>query len=583
MSENLKVLLATEGTYPFHEGGVSTWCHTLVNEMKSVDYIVYSVMMNPFVTPKYKLPANTELLMMPLWGTEEPSEHLKKPFSEVYLQKQQTTDSVVEEQFIPLFTQLISEFIRPTKRSDQFGDVLLKLHLYFQENEYKVSFKSEITWEAYKQIILDAVLKPSNKLSHPDIYGLIQSLGWIYRFLNIVNTPVPKVQVTHSAAAAFCGIPCVLAKLKDNTPFLLTEHGVYMREQYLSLSKRNYSTFLNTFLTRFIQSIVSLNYYFADQISPVCEYNTRWERRFGVSPKKIQVIYNGVDQQIFKESVYEKGSNNTVVMVARIDPIKDILSFIKAAHLVKKQIHDAQFVVYGSVSVPDYFQECLDLVKGNRMEDYFKFGGHIGHVSAAYHSGDVIALSSISEAFPYSVVEAMMSGKAVIATDVGGVKEALGDAGILVHPRDVDGLANGMIKLLVNPALREAFGQEARQRALNYFTLNKMVNQHLKAYIKLASRAHEYKPQKRRVSTAAVQKLYVEKAYALASNRLYQEAIKQYKSALVIDPNSLLVPIILTGMAEAHNKLGQYDQVFLEMDKAQAFMTIKEDKIQHIS
>ncbi|WP_379970522.1 DUF3492 domain-containing protein [Ectobacillus sp. sgz5001026] len=75
----------------------------------------------------------------------------------------------------------------------------------------------------------------------------------------------PENSVSH-ASAAFCGIPCVIAKL---------EHGVYLREQYLSLSKRNLPAFLNTFLIRFIHSITTLNFFYADQVSPVCHYNTK--------------------------------------------------------------------------------------------------------------------------------------------------------------------------------------------------------------------------------------------------------------------------------------------------------------------
>jgi len=76
MSANIKVLLTTEGTYPFHQGGVSTWCDILVKELKSVDYVIYSVLTNPFVTQKFSLLESTTLIKMPLWGTEEPSEHL---------------------------------------------------------------------------------------------------------------------------------------------------------------------------------------------------------------------------------------------------------------------------------------------------------------------------------------------------------------------------------------------------------------------------------------------------------------------------------------------------------------------------
>ena len=143
---------------------------------------------------------------------------------------------------------------------------------------------------------------PELKLSQPDVYGLIQSLGWIYRFLNIINTPVPKVECQSFFSISILRNSMCDCETEHKTPFLLTEHGIYMREQYLSLSNRNLSPFLNIFLMRFIHSITARNYHYADQVSPVCYYNTRWETKLGVAREKIEVIYNGVDKKVFIEA-----------------------------------------------------------------------------------------------------------------------------------------------------------------------------------------------------------------------------------------------------------------------------------------
>lgn len=241
IKDKMVVMLSTEGTYPFHQGGVSTWCDILVKELKDVEFVIYSILMDPFVTQKFQLPESTGLIKMPLWGTEEPSEHLSTPFSANYLAKKRTTKKVVREQFIPLFSEMIEEIMTPDKDPHRFARVLLELHLYFQHYEYKSSFKTEEAWDVYKKIVFRRYNEGGGKLARPDLYCMIQSLGWVYRFMNILNTPVPDAHVTHSSAAAFCGIPCVLAKLKNKTPFMLTEHGIYLREQYLSLGKRESS------------------------------------------------------------------------------------------------------------------------------------------------------------------------------------------------------------------------------------------------------------------------------------------------------------------------------------------------------
>ena len=583
MNSKIKVMMATEGTYPFHHGGVSTWCDILVNNLKgNVDFFLYSIIMNPYVTQKFSLPVNTKLITVPLWGTEEPSEHLNIPFSKVYLLKKRTDDKAIKNDFLPLFIDLTREILNYEKNPKRFGKTLHELYQYFQKYEYKKSFKSELTWDLYKHHILNFSKDRENNLFVPGIFSIIQSLGWIYRFMTILNTPIPTVDVTHSAAAAFCGIPCVLAKLQNNTPYILTEHGVYLREQYLSLSMRGFSPFLKTFLMRLVHSIVNLSYYYADQISPVCEYNTRWEERFGVNRDRIKVIYNGADNNLFKPTLQmNKNKYPTVVAVARIDPVKDIITLLKAAAIVKKEIPDVRFVVYGSVSVPKYYEECLKVKEELGLGEHFIFAGHTANVPAAYASGDIVALSSVTEAFPYSVVEAMMSGKPVIATDVGGIREAMEGCGILVPPQNEIELSKGILKLLKDPELRVSLSEEGRDRALNYFSIDRVQDQYFKSYKKQSISVQqpfilETVEPKAASITKKRQKLLMEKGWALMELGYYREAIFQFRSMIEEDIESSAIPIILTKIAEAYNCLGEYDRAFYELEKLEAYLLLIE-------
>ncbi len=569
MNSKLKVMMATEGTYPFHLGGVSSWCDMLVNNLsKNIEFTVFSIMMNPFVEEKFTLPYNAKLIKVPLWGTEEPSEHLEIPFSQVYIAKKYTVDKIVSEKFIPLFDVFIEEIISLDKSPERLANVILEMYRFFTEYEYKKSFKSKLVWDHYKKMILDYAKDKNNNMAQPDIYSLIQSLGWLYRFFNIINTPMPAVHVCHSAAAAFCGVPCVLLKLLNKTPYLLTEHGIYLREQYLALSKRNYSSFLNTFLTRMILSIVTLSYHFADQVSPVCSYNTRWEKKFGVDSKRLTVIYNGVDKNVFTPSGNAKKNKvPTVVSIARIDPVKDIKTLIKSAAVVKQQLPDVKFIVYGSVAVPEYFEECKKLKDDLKLDDTFIFGGHLKNVAAGYSAGDVIVLTSITEGFPYSVIEAMMSGKPVVATDVGGIKEALGGGGIVVQPQNREQIASGILKLLKNPSLRFELGQEARERALNYFTTGSFLSMYLRSYLKLAL-AQKTGERPKSITRLKEQKILLEDGMVLLNRGHAAEAISKLRMAADQYPTSLSVPVILTQIAYAYNILGEYDRSFNELEKA---------------
>ena len=568
MPERIRVMLTTEGTYPFTRGGVSTWCDILVSKLEQLDFIIYAVMMNPFVTQTYRLPPNASLIRVPLWGTEEPCEHLaSRAFSQVYLAKRATTEKVVAAQFLPLFENLVTEVTSEEKDPVRFGSTCAGMYQVFQEYDYRVCFKSLATWERFKRLIV-AGTGPSKGLE-PTLFDLTQSLGWLYRFLIILNTPLPPVDVSHSAAAAFCGIPAVLSRILHGTPYLLTEHGVYLREQYLSKGRTALPPYLSKFLMNLVRSVVALNYHYADQVSPVCAYNSRWEARLGVPRDRIRVIYNGVDPAVFGPSPHSREGPPTITGVMRIDPVKDIETLLRAAALVQAQLPGVKFIIYGGVTVPEYFDRCLALRTKLGLERTFIFAGHVENVPEAYHSGDIVVLSSISEGFPYSIVEAMMAGKAIVATDVGGVREALGPAGIVVPPQDPEQLARAICYLLDNPLERASLGQDARERALTYFTTERFAALYLDCYQRLTALATgEEEPAEILRRLLARQALFTHRGVALALSGRWAAAIASFRLAISLDESTPAVPALHVHIARAFVAAGRTSMALLEMRKA---------------
>ena len=90
---------------------------------------------------------------------------------------------------------------------------------------------------------------------------------------------------------------------------------------------------------------------------------------------------------------------------------------------------------------------------------------------------------SLAEDLPTVITEAMMCGKPVIATRVAGIPEQLTEnTGILVNPRDADGLAYAIKTLIQNEALRRSMGRHGRERAKKYFSKDMMYKKHLALY-----------------------------------------------------------------------------------------------------
>lgn len=493
----LSVLLTTEGTYPHGSGGVSTWCDALIRNTPEVNYTIVPLMMNPHIELKYDPPQNARrIINVPLWGIEEPAEFLTNiTFAALHLRKRNTTDAAIEREFVPIFRALLETISDVGQDAARFGRVLVALEEYFQGHDYNKTMKSRAVWTAFcegmeeqSRRITSANRYPGPAYQLPSLFDLTESLRWLYRFLMILNVRVPRTTLTHSTAAAFCGIPCITAKIRNGTPMILTEHGVYVREQNLFLSRFHRLFFAKQFLLNLITAVTRANYHYADIISPVCHFNTRWEVAHGAARDKIRVIYNGVDTDRFMPAPTEPDTQR-VVATARIDPLKDIETFLRMAGLVRRTNPQARFAIYGAVVDREYFEKCLALRHELGLDDVVEMGAETQNVVSTYHSADIIVLTSVSEAFPYSILEAMSCGKAIVATDVGGVKEALESNGILVPPMDAEAFASEVRRLLDDRALRASLGARARATVVEKFRVDHTIAQYLEVYTDLAERA----------------------------------------------------------------------------------------------
>jgi glycosyltransferase involved in cell wall biosynthesis len=235
-----------------------------------------------------------------------------------------------------------------------------------------------------------------------------------------------------------------------------------------------------------------LVYYKADKILSVNKFNIKWEKMYGADPEKIEIIYNGIDHQVFKplpKPAHLK-DKPTVVAAARIFDLKDIVTMIKSCAVAKKQIPNIQYLVYGdNQAVPEYTAECERLIAELDLKDNFKLAGYHDKPHELFAEGDVSILTSISEGFPYTVLESMSCGIPVIATDVGGVTEALDNScGYICKPKDHEEIGKRVVELLNDEVLRKKMGENARQKVIDNFTIDKFINAYEKVYHQVVTR-----------------------------------------------------------------------------------------------
>ncbi len=469
-----------------------------MNNLSEFNFYIYAVTGMPYVEYKYKLPQNVKFVrQIPLWGSEEPFEDIffEIPFSSIYIRKTKVNERVVLRKFIPIFAEFLSSLMNPFSDPEECAGYIWLMHRYFSEYDYKQTFRSFAVWQKFKQFVVLKYFEDNPFLSEdeiPSVYDLTLAMRWVYHYLMPLYVDVPEVNLSHATAAGFCGLPSIVAKMRDETPLVVTDHGVFPRERYIGIgSEKSLSFFAKKFLINLSILVSKMLYKLADKVLPVCRFNTTWERIFGVENEKIKVIYNGVDPEVFKPKPKPEKTRNipTVVAAARVMPLKDIETMIKASAIVREAIPNVKFIVYGALDAdPLYTRKCQLLIKELKLENTFILAGHHPKPSEIYNEGDISILSSISEGFPYTVIESMACAKPVVATDVGGVREALEGFGIIVKPRDPKALAEGVIKLLTDPELRETLGRRAREEILAKYRTDLTINEYRNVYNELISK-----------------------------------------------------------------------------------------------
>jgi glycosyltransferase involved in cell wall biosynthesis len=147
-----------------------------------------------------------------------------------------------------------------------------------------------------------------------------------------------------------------------------------------------------------------------------------------------------------------------------------------------------RIVFAGAITDEDYLQECYQYASRLGVRERIRFIGQQADVRGLLHASDIFVLPSIrGEAFSRSMLEAMASGKPVIATACGGAAEALvdGHSGFIVPSEDSGALAEKIALLATHSELRNGMGQAARNRAEALFGIETNVERTMEIYQEL--------------------------------------------------------------------------------------------------
>jgi len=193
-------------------------------------------------------------------------------------------------------------------------------------------------------------------------------------------------------------------------------------------------------------------------------------------------IYNGVeiersardDSEHLRRDLGVSTEAMLVGMVAFLAPQRGVREFIRAAHSVVRAAPSVQFVLVGDGPMRE---EAEALRRELRLDDHLRLVGEVDSTRDLISSFDILVVASLSEGSSVVAMEAMVAGKPVVATNVGGLPEVVadGETGIIVEPGNSAALADAIVRLVGDPQKTAQIGEKGRQRAATKFNIDDMV------------------------------------------------------------------------------------------------------------
>jgi glycosyltransferase involved in cell wall biosynthesis len=208
---------------------------------------------------------------------------------------------------------------------------------------------------------------------------------------------------------------------------------------------------------------------------------------------KVDVLYNGVDIEQFTpgkgdpQAARRLGiadSSRVVGIVANLRPVKDLALFLRAAAIVARAVPDVVFLIVGHGPLRD---DLIRLASELDIKERLFFSSSDGAVLDYLSRMSVACLSSESEGFSNAILEYMAVGLPVVATDVGGNREAIehGVTGYVVGSRSPEEFAKAIVTLLTDDSLRSRMGAAGLERCRTLFNMATVARNYEHYYARL--------------------------------------------------------------------------------------------------
>lgn len=306
----------------------------------------------------------------------------------------------------------------------------------------------------------------------------------------LVDQFQPDIIHCHGGRANLMG---AMVRRSRRVPVLTTVHSDYKLDYLGNPLKQHTFGAANAVALRFL-----------DFYQPVADRMARTLIERGFDPEHIVKIYNGMDfhrpEGEFDRAQYLKENYGTEIedgdvlcgIAARLTAVKDIQTTVRAFAKALEDAPQLRLFIAGEGEDEDMLKK---LAAQLGVSERVTFCGWVSPVEPFFRAMDINLLSSVSETFPYSILEGICAGCATICSDVGGMPELIdtGENGYIFPVGDDKKLSEYMVRLANDAQLREQFAHDLYEKASRDFSKDKMCERQEANYRHLIARFHRPK------------------------------------------------------------------------------------------
>ena len=222
----------------------------------------------------------------------------------------------------------------------------------------------------------------------------------------------------------------------------------------------------------------------------------RFEKELGLRSRTLTVVHNGVpivrgNAERVRQEFGCRHGEVVILAVGNLEQNKNHRMILEAlVHLQRNGVSTPWKLIIAAGRGGEAYSELEAFIRSERLEARVHIAANRSDIPDLHALADIFVMPSLREGLPLALLEAMVAGKAIVASATGGIPEAIADGreGILVRPGSLEALAQGIAPLLTDSPRRSALGTAARERAGREFTVQRMADRYRRLYAEVSER-----------------------------------------------------------------------------------------------